>query len=742
VPSPPVITEPIDTGVIVSPADVHMEAGGFQDDQLGATHQCSTWEISESESGRPAWRSGGPATTGPECVGGALKSHIHLGDGVYTGGHEGMDSLREARDYVLEVRFRNHSGQTGPATRVDFRTAVKPDGGADAEIPWLATQPGYAVDVVTEDLAMPLSVAMLPDPGPSPSSVIGYVAELYGSIKAIRRDGRASTYAHSLLDFEGTGLLPGTGAFGVGGIAIQPGTADVYAAVPYFNEDHQEFFARVIRLDTTGDGSSHAGIETVVDLGGVVGPPDAQSYSHQISDVSFGPDGNLYVHQGDGFQPLKSQDPDSFLGKVLRLDAETGAPVGGPDPNPLYDPDDGISARDYVYARGYRNPFGGAWREADGQHYVVENGPTVDRLSKLEFPPPPGGQNFAYDGSDASMATLALHNWKQAAPVEISFVEADRHGGSGFPAAAFGNAYVTQSGATWASGPDPSGDRITEFVPAASGELSAPPRELLRYSGTGKSTAAGLAAGPGGLYFTDLYRDQGWAAPTDPGGRLLRIRHFPPTRTCGVDGWALNVGFAEPPETGKGRAEPAVTTVARQGERILVNGEWCGATIGQTDDIFVSGGKGDQKLVLDLSGGALGPAVTPGPDGEPQGITVQGRLGSGGPDRLVLVGGDGDDTFRIRRRWADLDGDGRFDDLALAGLERVVLRGGSGGDLMAGGRLGDVIDGGPGRDRLFGGRGRDRLDGGRGRDRSHGGRGLDRCRIEPGEKGTSCEVSR
>ena len=40
--------------------------------------------------------------------------------------------------------------------------------------------------------------------------------------------------------------------------------------------------------------------------------------------------------------------------------------------NPHYNPSS-INARDYVYCSGVRNPFGGAWREADGSRYMVEN---------------------------------------------------------------------------------------------------------------------------------------------------------------------------------------------------------------------------------------------------------------------------------------------------------------------------------------------------------------------------------
>jgi hypothetical protein len=192
--------------------------------------------------------------------------------------------------------------------------------------------------------------------------------------------------------------------------------------------------------------------------------------------------------------------------------------------NPFFSAADGISARDYVWAYGLRNPFGGAWRALDQSHYFVENGPSVDRFARAA-----SGRNFAYDGSDASMRTNALYNWDPAtAPVNIAFLQQETFGGSGFPAAYWGRAYVTQSGATYGGGPgNTSVKAITEWQIDAGGVLTAPPRTIAYYNGSGQSSAVGLAAGPDGLYFTDLYREEG-GNPVARGANILRIRYEPP----------------------------------------------------------------------------------------------------------------------------------------------------------------------------------------------------------------------
>src|SRR5262249_20225682 len=147
---------------------------------------------------------------------------------------------------------------------------------------------------------------------------------------------------------------------------------------------------------------------------------------------------------------------DSFRGKILRMNLDGSAPAD----NPFYNASDGITARDYVWAYGFRNPFGGAWRASDGKHYEAENGPSVDRFAHIS----PGVNSGWYD-TDESMHTGALYNWAPAvAPVNLAFVQAATFGGSGFPTDKLDHAFVSQSGPTWASGPQTDAKRITEFV--------------------------------------------------------------------------------------------------------------------------------------------------------------------------------------------------------------------------------------------------------------------------------------
>ncbi|MFO0839918.1 MAG: PQQ-dependent sugar dehydrogenase [Phycisphaerae bacterium] len=393
--------------------------------------------------------------------------------------------------------------QTQPAFTVLARSAPAP---------W-AVAPGFRVDVVATGFQLPVNIAFVPNPDPGPAAPIYYVSELYGKIKVVRRDGVIGTYASNLLDFNPTGAFPGSGEQGLTGLAVEPNSGDLFAALLYDaappNGPH---FPKVVRFSSLDGGLTAAAQSPVLDM---VNEPQGQS--HQISNLTIGPDGKLYVHMGDGFATSTAQDLSSFRGKILRLNFD-GSPAAG---NPFYNLGDGITARDYVFCYGLRNPFGGAWRDADAGHYIVENGPSIDRFARA-----PSGRNFLWDGSDASMLNFALFNWSPAvAPVNLVFVQASQFAGSGFPSGRMGNAFVSESGPTWASGPQSLGKRITEITLSPGGSVLVGPTPLVTYNGSGKATCAGLAAGPDGLYFTDLYKDQNYTSPIDVGANVLRLRY-------------------------------------------------------------------------------------------------------------------------------------------------------------------------------------------------------------------------
>jgi glucose/arabinose dehydrogenase len=98
---------------------------------------------------------------------------------------------------------------------------------------------------------------------------------------------------------------------------------------------------------------------------------DKPQFNHDSGDIAFGPDGYLYVGQGDGggahdgladtppsHGPIgNAQNLDSLLGKVLRIDVnrkDPGREYAIPRRNPFAG---AVPGADEIYAYGFRNPF-------------------------------------------------------------------------------------------------------------------------------------------------------------------------------------------------------------------------------------------------------------------------------------------------------------------------------------------------------------------------------------------------
>jgi glucose/arabinose dehydrogenase len=522
-PAAPAITEPVSDGSVINFADLHMETAPFSDPNAGDTHRSSDWQVHVRSTNEIVWRADGLTTT-------AGKVHVHFGDGRFVGSLAGKSELLPDTEYVLWVRHRDNSGASNSysawSKRI-FRTtkAVTPVPSAPD---WTVDQAGYKVEQLPlkfapgeSQLRLVVNIAFVPDAlhRTGPSDPLMYATELYGKVRVVSNDYTVRTYAANLLNYDATGPFPGQGEQGLTGLVIEPTTGDVFVSMLYDDnpaDTVKNRFPKVTRLHSTDGGQTAATRTDILRM-----PGEQQGQSHQVSNLSIGPDRKLYVHNGDGLgTPQTALNLNSYRGKVLRMNLDGSAPSD----NPFYNAGDGINAKDYVFAYGLRNPFGGAW-SPDGQHYSVENGPGVDRMAKIRR-----GASYGWDGTQATMYTNAIHNWSPAAaPVNIAFVDRSVFGGSQFGADKMGHAFVSESGATYATGPQTRGKKISEFVidgSTTNGRLAASPRTLAHYTGNGKGTAVALAAGRDGLYFSDFYEDDpvnGVFNPTNPGCNLLRI---------------------------------------------------------------------------------------------------------------------------------------------------------------------------------------------------------------------------
>jgi hypothetical protein len=318
-----------------------------------------------------------------------------------------------------------------------------------------------------------------------------------------------SDYATNLLNFDPVGSFPGAGEKGLAGIVVDPGSGDVFVssvfAVPGVADLH---FPEVRRFHSENGGRTAASQTAILQFS-----DEPMGASHQTSNLSIGPDGKLYVHIGDGLLTTPAQNLDSVRGKILRVHLDGSAPSD----NPFYDVADGLTARDLVFAWGLRNPFGGAWRDADGALWEVENGPGTDRLAKIA-----AGRNYLWDGSDASMANFAVYLWSPAhAPVNIAFTQVSTSQEAVFLRRRWTAPSSPRPAPPTPLGPQGSGKRLAESRPDVAGNLGGP-LPLVEYIGAG-AARRGSGGGPDGLYFMTSTRTSAPLRRREAGASVFRV---------------------------------------------------------------------------------------------------------------------------------------------------------------------------------------------------------------------------
>ena len=215
-----------------------------------------------------------------------------------------------------------------------------------------------------------------------------FVTEKVGRVRVVREGTLLATTFLSITD-----RVRSTGSEqGLLSVAFPPD----YESKGYFYVDY---------TDTDGD--------TVVARYHVTADPDVADPSseeivltqtqpfgnHNGGQLAFGPDGYLYIGMGDGGgggDPQgNAQDPTTLLGKLLRIDVESGAtPYGIPPSNPYTETAD---FEDEIWALGLRNPWRFSFDRATGDLYIGDVGQA--EYEEIDFQPASsdGGENYGWN---------------------------------------------------------------------------------------------------------------------------------------------------------------------------------------------------------------------------------------------------------------------------------------------------------------------------------------------------------
>lgn len=210
-----------------------------------------------------------------------------------------------------------------------------------------------------------------------------YVAEMGGTIRIV--EGTGTVRAVPFLDISSRVANPQwTGIFGV---AFHPAfQSNGFFFVKYIRSDASLVVSRFQRDAILNDYADPATERVIFTLPNATG--------HLGGTLAFGPDGYLYIPIGDGEPGGRgqqgdpnqvSQNPQSYLGKILRLDIDGGVPYAIPPGNPYQIPGDGYP--DELWALGVRNPWKLTFDRLTGDLWLGDNG--QDGWEEVDYWPYP-----------------------------------------------------------------------------------------------------------------------------------------------------------------------------------------------------------------------------------------------------------------------------------------------------------------------------------------------------------------
>ena len=120
---------------------------------------------------------------------------------------------------------------------------------------------------------------------------------------------------------------------------------------------------------------------------------------HNGGQMVFGPnDGHLYIGTGDGGPAddpdNRGQDPTTLLGKILRIDVESGvSPYAIPITNPFHQTD---GYRREIWALGLRNPWGLSFDRDTADLYIADVGQDDYEEINFQSATSTGGENYGW----------------------------------------------------------------------------------------------------------------------------------------------------------------------------------------------------------------------------------------------------------------------------------------------------------------------------------------------------------
>jgi glucose/arabinose dehydrogenase len=145
--------------------------------------------------------------------------------------------------------------------------------------------------------------------------------------------------------------------------------------------------------------------------------------NHNGGQLHFGPDGYLYIGIGDGGSggdpQNNGQDLGTLLGKIIRIDVDSGLPFTVPPDNPFVGI---VGAREEIWSYGLRNPWRFSFDRLTGDMFIGDVG--QGSWEEVDFQPAnsTGGENYGWrlmEGNSCFNPTINCNDGTLTLPILV-----------------------------------------------------------------------------------------------------------------------------------------------------------------------------------------------------------------------------------------------------------------------------------------------------------------------------------
>jgi glucose/arabinose dehydrogenase len=239
---------------------------------------------------------------------------------------------------------------------------------------------GLTLQPFLSDLELPVFITSVPGEDDKQ-----FVVEKVGRVRLVRNGELQEQPVLDIQDLVSTGNEQG-----LLGLAVHPDYQNNgYIYVNYTDNEGQSQDTQIVRYTVTDDVADRDSAKLILSV-------DQPHSNHNAGMLTFGSDGYLYIVMGDGGSggdPYgHGQNMESLLGKMLRIDVNSGDPYSIPDDNPFVGQD---GVRPEIWTFGWRNPWRFSFDRDTGDMWLGDVG--QDKYEEISFQAAgQGGGNYGW----------------------------------------------------------------------------------------------------------------------------------------------------------------------------------------------------------------------------------------------------------------------------------------------------------------------------------------------------------